>query len=225
MIANEAMALDWDVARHIAAGTSDEPLVPAKSCKHWIARPVYFQNGLDHALPEIWVRQGVYDRLIIAAEALPSQYRLVLLDGWRPKSIQKFLFEKIRSEVALSNPSLTDDEVAQKTLLFAARPSDDPARPSPHITGGAVDVTLADEQGTLIEMGSAFDEASDRSWTAALVPSAPSERRQHLIAAMDHAGFTNLPSEWWHFDYGNWVWAWFSKKPGAFYGPTQPPIK
>ena len=217
------VALDWDVARYVSAGTSDEPLVPATTCEYWMAQPVYFQSGLADALPEIWVRKGVYDRLVIAAKALPFGYRLVLLDGWRPTTIQQFLFDKIRNEIASQNPTFSEAEIDRKTLLYAARASDDPVRPSPHITGGAIDVTLADENGTILDMGGEFDEASERSWTATEVSAVAAERRQHLLAAMRHAGFTNLPSEWWHFDYGNWLWAWYSKRPSALYGPILRP--
>jgi D-alanyl-D-alanine dipeptidase len=218
------VALDWDIAQHISAGTSDEPLVPAITSDHWISRPIYFKQGLVGALPDIWVRKGVYDRLVVAAQALPLNYRLVLLDGWRPKSIQQFLFDKIRAEIASESSSMTNEEIDRKTLLYAARASNDPIHPSPHITGGAIDVTLSDENGTILNMGGAFDEVSDRSWTAASVPAVPAERRMHLLEAMRHAGFTNLPSEWWHFDYGNWVWAWYQKQPSAIYGPAIRPI-
>ena len=27
---------------------------------------------------------------------------------------------------------------------------------------------------------------------------------------MLQAGFTNLPTEWWHFDYGNKFWAFYT---------------
>jgi len=186
---------------------------------------VYFHTEVQSALSEIWVREDVYERLIKAAECLPAQYRLVLLDGWRPKSVQNSLFEGMRSKLALQHPDLSASELERRVLLYAARPCDDPARPSPHITGGAVDVTLADSDGRFLNMGSEFDEASERSWTAAPVPEDQGERRRILLEAMLQAGFTNLPSEWWHFDYGNWVWAWYRKQTSAIYGPTKLPSK
>lgn len=219
----EQDALDWTVAKQIGVGTSDEPLVQAVNGEFWSTKPVYFQNGWIDATPEIWVRKGVYDRLIIAAKALPAGYRLVLLDGWRPKTLQQFLFDKIHGEIVAAHPEMSAAEIENETLHFVARPSDDPTCPSPHITGGAIDLTLADETGKILDMGGDFDEPSERSWTAAMVPPEASERRQLLLAAMHHAGFTNLPSEWWHFDYGNWIWAWFQKQPSALYGPIAGP--
>ncbi len=220
MSAKQQEALDWSAAAQIVPGTSEEPLVPASPCPHWITWPVYYKQGLAGALPEVWLRQGVYDRLLLAARALPGEVQLVLLDGWRPKSVQMQLFEDIRQQVALDNPGLEAAEVERITLQFAARPSDDRQSPSPHITGGSVDVTLADREGRMLDMGSRFDEPSERSWTAADVGAAQRQRRRMLADAMGQAGFTNLPSEWWHFDYGNWVWAWYSDQPAALYGPA-----
>ncbi|SMX27227.1 D-alanyl-D-alanine dipeptidase [Pelagimonas phthalicica] len=213
-------ALDWDAAGQIAPGTSDEPLVPTSTCAHWITWPVYFKNGLDGALAEVLVRASVYDRLIKASCNLPEGYQLVLLDGWRSKEVQNTLFHTIRQQVIADHPKLKPNEIERLTLQFASRPSDDPLRPSPHITGGSVDVTLADPDGQFLDMGSQFDEPSERSWTLAQVEPHHMERRHVLLQAMTTAGFTNLPSEWWHFDYGNWVWAWYSQEPKAIFGPT-----
>lgn len=43
------------------------------------------------------------------------------------------------------------------------------------------------------------------------------ENRRLLYELMTEAGFTNLPSEWWHYDYGDRFWAYYNKKP-AIYG-------
>lgn len=166
------------------------------------------------------MRESVFERLIQASQALPGDVRLVLMDGWRPKSVQDKLFQDIRQQVADEHPGLPAAEIDRITLQFAARPSDDPQRPSPHITGGSVDVTLADRAGRFLDMGSEFDEPSEWSWTAAAVSKTHRERRDLLLRAMSEAGFTNLPSEWWHFDFGNWVWAWYSDEPSAIYGPA-----
>jgi len=216
-------ALDWSVAQTIKAGTSNEPLVPAVECEYWSIKPMYFRNGWVDATPEIWLRQGVVERLKVAAQALPKGCRLVLLDGWRPKTLQQFLFDSFLENLRKDRPDLSEAEVVNETLNFVAPPSEDPQCPSPHITGGAIDLTLADDAGRIFDMGSDFDETSDRSWTAADVPATAAGRRRVLVEAMYQAGFTNLPSEWWHFDYGNWVWAWYTQQSAAIYGPARLP--
>ncbi|MFO6088788.1 hypothetical protein ACLBTQ_28855, partial [Pseudomonas aeruginosa] len=36
-----------------------------------------------------------------------------------------------------------------------------------------------------------------------------------------HAGFSNLPSEWWHYDFGDQLWAWHTGATQALFGPVQ----
>ena len=43
-------------------------------------------------------------------------------------------------------------------------------------------------------------------------------RRYQLQAAMDHAGFVRHPNEWWHFSYGDQLWAWKAEASMAIYG-------
>ena len=35
---------------------------------------------------------------------------------------------------------------------------------------------------------------------------------------MQRAGFVNYPAEWWHFSYGDKMWAAYSHKEYAIYG-------
>jgi D-alanyl-D-alanine dipeptidase len=49
--------------------------------------------------------------------------------------------------------------------------------------------------------------------------------RRLLHNTMTDAGFVNLPSEWWHFDYGDQLWAWANKKDHAIYGAAQPDFR
>ena len=44
---------------------------------------------------------------------------------------------------------------------------------------------------------------------------------QILVSGMEmiaEAGFTNLPSEWWHFDYGDKFWAYFTGNTAIYEG-------
>jgi D-alanyl-D-alanine dipeptidase len=33
---------------------------------------------------------------------------------------------------------------------------------------------------------------------------------------MTDAGFTNMPTKWWHYDYGNKFWAYYTKEPAKY---------
>ena len=57
----------------------------------------YFGEGLPGSLPEAWLRESVYERLLIAAESLSDGMRLIIWDGWRSYELQKFLFDTLYS--------------------------------------------------------------------------------------------------------------------------------
>ncbi len=72
---------------------------------------------------------------------------------------------------------------------------------SNHSRGTAIDVTLRDEAGQLLDMGAAFDEMHPRSrlWSPE-VPAAAQRNRLLLNAIMHGGGFVGIHSEWWHFE-------------------------
>ena len=47
------------------------------------------------------------------------------------------------------------------------------------------------------------------------------DNRRLLYSVMHEAGFTNLPSEWWHYDAGDQLWAHYGKHERAVYGPAE----
>ena len=72
---------------------------------------------------------------------------------------------------------------------------------SNHSRGTAIDVTLMDDRGNLLDMGAGFDEMHDRShaWHPS-VPPAAQRNRLLLNAIMFGGGFVGITSEWWHFE-------------------------
>jgi len=110
---------------------------------------------------------------------------------------------------------------------FWAPPSQDPATPPPHSTGAAVDLTLAEASGYPLAMGGEIDAIAavsepDHYAAAARDPSSQAalwhHRRCLLAEAMAVAGFSQHPHEWWHYSYGDQLWAWRSRQPTACYG-------
>ncbi|AIX72691.1 MAG: D-alanyl-D-alanine dipeptidase [Mixta calida] len=72
---------------------------------------------------------------------------------------------------------------------------------SNHSRGTAIDVTLRDEAGHILDMGAGFDEMHPRShlWNPE-VPPAAQRNRLLLNAIMQAGGFVGINSEWWHFE-------------------------
>jgi D-alanyl-D-alanine dipeptidase len=74
---------------------------------------------------------------------------------------------------------------------------------SRHNVGIAVDLTLVDSAtGEELEMGTPYDTFSEAAHTAHASGDA-ARNRQKLVKAMERAGFTNYPREWWHFTFGS----------------------
>jgi D-alanyl-D-alanine dipeptidase len=44
------------------------------------------------------------------------------------------------------------------------------------------------------------------------------QRRKLLASVLGEEGFVCHPNEWWHFSYGDQLWAWRSGRAEAIYG-------
>ena len=81
-----------------------------------------------------------------------------------------------------------------------------PATGSKHNRGAAVDLTLYElATGAAVRMTGGYDEFSERSY--AQYPGGTAVQRwmrDLLRRVLEQQGFSVNPSEWWHFDYGNW---------------------
>lgn len=224
-----AVALpDWELLRKVPIDEHDDALVPVSLSQNIRVYPAYYKMRVVGAIPECFVRSRVFEKLIQAARTLPAGLNLVVLDGWRPIAVQQYLFDTLTNLIQRDQPSLDEMQRIAIARTLVSPASDDRNNPSPHLTGGSVDVTLCDDEGRLIDMGTAFDEASPFSWSAALeeVQSdavvAAKQHRRVLYNAMLSAGFSNLPSEWWHYDFGNQLWSYYRDEPAAIYGVTSP---
>ena len=202
----------------------DEPLVSLKEYG-FIVESQYYYQAIPGALEDCYVRKTVAEKLRLVEDNLPDGLRLKIYDAYRPVCVQKTLWDDYRAVVKSREPQITDEEeIDRLTAVFISRPSYDCKYPALHNSGGAVDLTLVTDKGYELNMGSHFDAFYDISWTAYfekhhICPNARDNRRI-LYNAMVSQGFTNLPSEWWHFDYGTKFWAYFTGKD-ALYGSAE----
>ncbi len=220
----------WESVSQRSIRDNGERLVPMSLAPPPIkVFPAYARLGIPGAVPECFVREGVYRALLSAARALPEGTGLLVLDGWRPWRVQQYLFDTLHEAIHLHHPELSEEQLLERTREFVSLPSRDPAAPSPHLTGGAVDVTLCDADGLPLDMGTLFDEALPASHSDHFERlEAPSQEQRHardnrrlLHRVMSEQGFTNLPSEWWHYDLGDQLWAHYGGHAEAIYGPAE----
>lgn len=179
---------------------------------------------MENAVDECYVRQEVFEKLLLAQSLLPQGFRLRIWDGWRPFALQQELYEKYSQRI-LAHFSLSNAPAQEQQRLIAqyvSYPNDDPLLPPVHTTGGAVDVTLLGPDGEELNMGSSFDSFTEAATTDYFehpgADPAVRENRRLLFHCMTAAGFENLPSEWWHYGYGDSFWAYYRNTPALYKG-------
>ncbi len=185
--------------------------------------PRYYVMGLPGARAANILRQGVADRLARVAGGLPDGVTLIVWDGWRAFETQRALYRDWAADLRRTHPDWDTDAIDRETARYVSVPSADPACPAPHITGGAVDLTLGDGDGRPLDLGTAFDAFVPQAGALALeaVPGTARDLRRLLFWAMADAGFTAYVEEWWHFDFGDQFWGSITGQP-ARYGPIEP---
>lgn len=207
----------------------DEAMVPVEETERLDIKMMYPLLGFRHGDPRCMLRETVHGMLQAAADLLPEGYRLRVWDAWRPFALQQELFEVYSVDIVkeFKLEKLSVEEREDFVAKFVSIPIPDQDYPPLHTTGGAVDVTILDPAGKELAFGCDFDAFTDKTRTAyfesdagAASPEAAMFRdnRRMLYNVMLAAGFTNLPSEWWHFDYGDKIWSAITGKPAKYHG-------
>jgi D-alanyl-D-alanine dipeptidase len=140
-----------------------------------INEPLYTNN-------RCFLKKETKDKLQTAALYLQKQkpgYKIVMLDCYRPISVQKIMFDKVGNSKWVAPPT--------------------PPKYSAHNKGTALDATIQDTNGVELDMGSLFDEFTDRSQYSYSAGSGQTENRKLLRDVFLSAGFKPYDFEWWHF--------------------------
>lgn len=132
------------------------------------------------------------DKLSLAIQNLKAahpKYKFIIFDALRPRSVQYVLWEKVKG---------TEQEI------YVANPKSG----SVHNYGFAVDLSVVDEAGKELDMGTPYDnfttlahpEFEDQFLKEGKLTQKQIDNRLILRNAMVKAGFAPLTHEWWHFD-------------------------
>lgn len=122
-------------------------------------------------------------------------YSLMILDAARPLHIQQLMWDSLKMP-------------PDRKFNYLSPPYE----LSLHNYGCAVDLTIIDlSQNRLIDMGTDFDtfeKLSQPAYEWKFIKSGELSREAYynrtlLRYVMKRAGFNSIPSEWWHFGYGN----------------------
>ena len=158
---------------------------------NFVKKDVY--GELTHAYLQPEIAQKLAKASAFLKE-IKADYSLLVYDAARPNSVQYILWDALD---ALKIPE------RQKPQYVA-----DPKIGSIHNFGCAVDLTVANEKGVPLDMGTPYDFFGPLAYPRTeqemlkLGKLSPKQvaNRNILRKAMTRAGFTVNTTEWWHFD-------------------------
>lgn len=160
------------------------------------------------------VREEAALKLCKAESYLPKGCHLLIICGFRPLDLQKKEYLAMFNKVKKENPDWDDKKVKEETDMRVAPVEIVP----PHSTGGAIDLSIVDENGKELCTGTNVDEFTEKTpIDSKKLSSEERENRKMFSQAMTKAGFINYPPEWWHWSYGDRYWAAASKKKYSIY--------
>ena len=145
---------------------------------------------IKYATDDNLLKKPLYDRgfcyLHMAAQdpledaiALADKHglRFKIFDAWRPFGAQQAFYE--------AAPSIFSDPLEGAV---------------PHCRGVAIDLTLIDQNGIELDMGTSFDDLTEKAWHGNTDISAEAiENRKLLLDIMLGAGWDWFDKEWWHY--------------------------
>jgi zinc D-Ala-D-Ala dipeptidase len=210
-----AAACTWLLLQYAHAKTPHEPLPQAASSLEQTMQQAGLVNVqeldpniqvvLKYATTDNLLEQNVYGdmrrcflRSQVAQKVAAAQktlrrikpgWSLLVYDCTRPARVQKEMWNLVRG-------------TARAKYLVS------PEKGSNHNYGAAVDLTLVDNAGHAVDMGTPFDFFGDRAeprheeqlLKAGELTATQVQNRQLLRRVMTAAGFRAIPNEWWHFD-------------------------
>ena len=164
---------------------------------------------------EIYVRESVAKKLAKINENLSCNINLKINYGYRHPLVQEKYFIREKQKQRKLNPTLSEDDLTNLTHNFIAVPD-----VAGHTTGGAVDLTIVDSNGTELDMGTSiadFNKPDKLPTYANNLTSLQISNRKLLHDLMIAENFAPFYGEWWHFSYGDKEWAAFYDKGCAIY--------
>ncbi|MFJ2594186.1 M15 family metallopeptidase [Streptomyces erythrochromogenes] len=193
-----------------------EPLVDARE----VAALRVDTRMSDHDGSFAHLRADVLRRLLLAQQALPPGIRLLMVEGFRPPALQRRYFDEYAAALRTAHPDAGPVRIRELASAYIS-----PPEVAPHVSGGAVDLTLCTDDGGELFLGTEVNATPEESGggcrTAALnVDAHARANRAAMGRAMTAAGFVNYPTEWWHWSYGDRYWALLTEAPAAKYGPA-----
>lgn len=200
-----------------------EPLLEVSSLLPDVLCEYQKQDMIPYVGNRFFLRRGVIERLQLASTALKEKllhWRLKLVYAYRHPEIQARYFEARQNEIRSKNSDLTEDEIRDRAHLLSASPD-----VAGHPTGGAIDITIIDEAGVELDMGTNIADFCQGEKIQTFFPSLSEKQKEYRLLLREllmKQEFAPFDGEWWHFSYGDREWAKYYKKEKAIYDRLSP---
>ncbi|MFA7418300.1 MAG: M15 family metallopeptidase [Melioribacteraceae bacterium] len=174
-----------------AFAQEDTLIVALKSIDSTIVQDVRYATANNftkqvlYPTAKVFLRKIAAEQLAKANDFLNGSHnlRIKIFDGFRPLFVQKIMWQILPDDRYVANP----------------------AKGSRHNRGAAVDITLIDAEGNELDMGTPYDDFTERaSFASKDVSEKAYTNRKLLRDVMIQFGFVPLETEWWHFDFKDW---------------------
>lgn len=207
---------EWE---QVVVCENNEELVQVYETEKLVLNLVHKNYDADYR-----VRKTIADKLSQVSQSLPDGYKLVLIEGYRSLQHQQYSWDQKCAALHSEYPDWTQEQIENAARLVVAKPS----KNANHVTGGAVDVVLCDSALNLLDMGSPYPFTSNDMQYRDKFPmfarglmSEQEKNRKILRDAMTIAGFVYYPGEWWHYCYGDRMWAVYTGRIECFYNAVE----
>ena len=162
------------------------------------------------------IRSYIYQMLKNARKNLPNNYNFIIYEAYRSISTQIKLWDKMMEEMQLKYPNINpkSEEMINICDEFVANPY---KQGSGHQSGASIDISLCNNQGVEYDMGGKIGEVDKAITLTNTISKAALGNRIILLSAMEKAGFTNYYFEWWHFSFGDRLWARLNNQKTAIF--------
>lgn len=154
----------------------------------------FLHRNLYGELKNCYLQKDVALKLVSAQKLLKEKYpfySLIVYDGVRPLSIQQKMWDELKVPEKMKDKYVSNPEVG-----------------SLHNFGCAVDLSIVNEDGWEVDMGTPYDYfgelghpvAEPRMIEEGKLSWRQFENRKLLREVMTESGFTGITTEWWHFN-------------------------
>jgi len=166
-----------------------------------------------------FLRKPVSESLLQAAESFSQQgLTLKLESAYRTLDEQRQKFVTRYKSVRKNYPKYTKTKALKKANIYTAGVPILAA----HTAGAAVDVTLLDKNGQLLDFGVPYNYGDIESITDyPHLSKKVKENRKLLKEGMEKYGFINYPFEYWHYSIGDVCAAYLGGQDTAVFGPVE----